>query len=350
MTAASAGQRPAIRVFLSGVQSVTHLVYASSYLRHLIAHTEASVTLVDLGVGRFLGQANVSAQDLHEVLGGGRGLTVVAPEGTARWHSEPGEQCIYMGVGAPGIKPYVRLRAAQPSRKLPVVVIDEGIGSYGNWRTRRDAGRRQGGHEPWLSIRALAVGTATGLLTDERWALFRQVGADWVVDDRVASTFRAGVTLSLPPAPVGVFLSQPWVDLGVVTEVTYLEHVREMANACRSAGLDFWLRRHPAEPARRYAEFKVMPHSGPAELDPDVAGATVVIGATSSALLNIKALFGTPAIRVVTPELSHLDAQLSARQRSLLDAFLPPARPVAALSAVLTELGRGPQTRCDDLP
>lgn len=93
-----------------------------------------------------------------------------------------------------------------------------------------------------------------------------------------------------------------------------------------------------------------MPHSGPAELDPDVAGATVVIGATSSALLNIKALFGTPAIRVVTPELSHLDAQLSARQRSLLDAFLPPARPVAALSAVLTGLGRGPQTRCDDLP
>lgn len=327
-----------MRVFLSGVQSVTHLLYASSYLHHLIEDTGASVTLVDLGVGQFLGQANVTAQDLRGVLGDDPRLTVVDRGGAAR-RSEPGERCIYMGVGAPGIKPYLRLRSSNPSRRLHVVVIDEGIGTYGNWRTRRDALRRQGGREPWPAIRALAIGAARGLLTDERWALFRPVGTGWSVDDRVAETFRARVTLPTHPAPVGVFLSQPWVDLKVITEVAYLAHVRQVAEACRSAGLGFLLRPHPAEPARRYAEFETTGRRGPAELDPEVAGASVVMGATSSALLNVSALYGTPAIRVVTPDLAHLDPQLSPDQRSLLDAFLPVARPVATLSEALNQLG-----------
>lgn len=328
-----------MRVFLSGVQSVTHLLYASSYLHHLIEDSGASVTLVDLGVGQFLGRANVTAQDLREVLGDGTGLTVVGAEGAARWHSEPGERCIYMGVGAPGIKPYLRLRSAQPSRRLHVVVIDEGIGSYGSWRTKRDALRRQGGHEPWPTIRASAVSAARGLLTDERWALFLREGASWVVDDRVAATFRAGMALPAHRAPLGVFLSQPWIDLGLITEASYLAHVRQVAEACRSAGLGFLLRPHPAEPARRYAGFELTTHHGPAELDPDVVGATVVIGATSSALLNVKALYGTPVIRVVAPELTHLDDELSAGQRSLLDAFLPVTRPIAELSEMLSDPG-----------
>jgi len=335
---ASQGSGPSVRVFLSGVQSATHLLYASSYLRHLIEDTGASVTLVDLGVGQFLGRANVTAQDLRDVLGGDPRVTVVGAKGASRWGSEPGEQCIYVGVGAPGIKPYLRLRARNPSRRLRVVVIDEGIGSYGTWRTRRDAWRRQGGREPWPTVRAMAVAAARDALTNERWALFRKVGADWVVDDRVAATFRTRVALPTPRASVGVFLSQPWVDLGVITEADYLSHVGEVASACRSAGLGFQVRPHPAEPSRRYTTFEMTARSGPAELDPDVAGAALVIGATSSALLNVKALYGTPAFRVATPELAHLDLQLSSGQRSLLDAFLPVARPVAALPEMLGRL------------
>lgn len=326
-------------MFLSGVQSVTHLLYASSYLDRLMMDTGASVTLVNLGVGQFLGRTNVTAQDLRETLGHDPRLTVVGADGAVDPGSEPDERCIYMGVGAPGIKPYLRLRSVRPLRKMHVVVIDEGIGSYGNWRTRRDAMRRQGGPEPWPSIRALAVGAARVLLTDERWALFRRVGESWLVDDRVAATFRAKIT---PPAhrdSVGVFLSQPWVDLGAITEVAYLAHVRQAAQACRSAGLDFLVRPHPAEQARRYTGFQVTTHRGPAELDPKVVGATVAMGATSSALLNVKALYGTPVIRVVTPELAHLDDRLSPDQRSLMDDFLPVARPAAALPDMLSELG-----------
>ena len=43
---------------------------------------------------------------------------------------------------------------------------------------------------------------------------------------------------------------------------------------------------------------------GPGELDPQVAGAAVVLGTSSTALLNVASLFGTPAYRVAVPELS----------------------------------------------
>ncbi len=65
----------------------------------------------------------------------------------------------------------------------------------------------------------------------------------------------------------------------------------------------------------------------------------MVIGATSSALLNVQALYGTPVMRVVAPELAHLDDELSAGQRSLLDAFLPVTRPIAELSEMLSDPG-----------
>ena len=74
---------------------------------------------------------------------------------------------------------------------------------------------------------------------------------------------------------------------------------------------------------------------GPGELDPQVAGAAVVLGTSSTALLNVASLYGTPALRVAVPELAHLDDQLSHRQRSLLDAYLPRAVPVCFLAAHL---------------
>lgn len=339
MTGSGATSGNHVRVFLSGVRSVTHLLYASSYLHHLIADTGASVTLVDLGLGQYLGRANVTAQNLREMCGDDPELTLVGTDGAPPWHGNRDERCVYMGVGAPGIKPYLRLRLANPSRRLHVVVIDEGLGSYGDWRTKRDALRREGGREPWASLRSSAVSAARRTLTDERWALFRQVGTDWLIDDRVAATFRARVTVPASPARVCVFLSQPWVDLRILSEAAYLAHVSRVAEACRSAGLGFVLRPHPAEPAGRYAGFQTTVDRGPAELDPDVWGASVVIGATSTALLNTRALYGTPAIRVVAPECAHLDDQLSPGQKSLLDAFLPAARPVEALPDMLSELG-----------
>jgi hypothetical protein len=331
-----------VRVFLSGVASVTHLIYAASYLRHLIDTSTGPVIVVNVGLRRFMGQANVTAQDVAALLPADARLSLVTPEGPDRWHSRPGERRVYLGVGAPGIKPYLRLRAAAVGRPLHVVVVDEGIGSYGDWRTRRDSWRREGGRLPGSTGRALAVAAARGLLTDERWALYHHDLAGWRVDDRGAAEFRRRLGEFGPGATTdgrsAVFLSQPWVELGVLGEQAYLGHLREIAAGCQAAGFSFLLRTHPAEDRDRYAGLAVSQQRGPAELDPEVAGAVVVLGTSSTALLNIAALYGTPAMRVAVPGLAHLDDALSAGQRSLLDAFLPAPAGIDDLSNRLNTL------------
>jgi hypothetical protein len=326
-----------VRVFLSGVASVTHLVYVASYLRHLLAACDTPVIVVNVGLRRFMGRANVGAQDVAALLPDDARLSVVSPEGPDRWHSRPGERRVYVGVGAPGIKPYLRLRASAVGRPLRVVVVDEGIGSYGDWRTRRDSWRREGAGRQWSAVRALAVTGARRLLTDERWALYRRDGDEWLVDDRGAGEFRRRLGKFAPAVTPGggtaaVFLSQPWVELGVLGEHAYVGHLHEIAAGCQAAGLSFLLRTHPAEDQDRYAGLAVSRQRGPAELDPEVAGAVAVLGTSSTALLNVAALYGTPAVRVAVPGLAHLDDALSAQQRSLLDTFLPAAVGIGELS------------------
>ena len=287
---------------------------------------------MDLGVGRFMGRANVTAQHVRDLMPADRRLTVVAPEGAERWKAGPGERLVYVGVGAPGIKPYLRLRNSHGLRPIHTVVIDEGIGSYGNWRTRRDACKRQGARGPWPTIRSLAVSASRGALTRERWTLYRPTAEGWEIDSRVACEFRRASTVLTSSTDSAVYLCQPWVDLGLMDEERYLAHLRDVAGACGEAGLRFRVRPHPAEDASRYKDFDVTSAPGPGELDPQVAGAAVVLGTSSTALLNVASLFGTPAYRVAVAELAHLDERLSSRQRSLLDAYLPTPAPVGFLT------------------
>lgn len=328
-----------IRIFLSGVKSVTHLAHAASYLRCLLSTSSGPVTLVDLGVGAFMGRYNVTDDDVRRQLAHDERITLVRPPAAERWQARRGERLIYVAVGAPGIKPYVRLRAANPTRRVHVVVIDEGLGSYGNWRTRLEAWQRQGARGPWPWIRSIAVATASRALTDERWALYRQGTSGWYVDNRVATALRGDHLKLRPPEPRVVFLSQPWVELGQLSEETYLTHLHAVERACAAAGLSLRIRPHPAEDPRRYRDFDVDTARGPSELDASIVSATAVLGATSTALLNIAAVHGTPAIRLsLLPESTDLEIRLSPEQESLLDAFLPPAQPVAALPGLLAAL------------
>ena len=57
-------------------------------------------------------------------------------------------------------------------------------------------------------------------------------------------------------------------------------------------------------------------------------GAAGVVGGTSTALLNLAALHGLPSARLVVPGLEHLEDELGADQRALLDAYLPRAAEV----------------------
>ena len=328
MTGAAQPRPDSLRVYLSGVTSITHAVYAASYLRDVLAHVDGPVTLVDLGLRTFLGRSNVTREDLAQHLPDDPRLVIESATWAAT-PTKPGEGLVYLSVGAPGIKPYLRLRRLHGVETLHVVVVDEGLGSYGTWQTRRSSSRREGGREPWTTTRALAVTAARRVLTSERWALYLRRDGGWVVNEAVAREFRreTGVVRGRSANRTVVFLSQPWVELGLLSEERYLDHLGQIAAACRRAGLELAVRPHPGENAERFAEFRVVSRRTPAELDADVVAARAVIGVSSTAMLNMAAVHGRPALRVAIPELAHLDAELSSNQRSLLDQWLTPALP-----------------------
>jgi hypothetical protein len=311
-----------VRVFLSGVKSRTHLLYAASYVDELARTGSARVTVVDLGTGAFAGPALVGPADVRDVLSG-PDVDVVTATGRDGWRAPAGEPVTYVAVGAPGLKPYARLRAANPTRRIHVVVTDEGLGTYGTWHTRLDALRRQGGRGPWPVVRTLAVSGGRRVLADERWALYRRAAGGWVVDPRVAERFRADAE-PLSTSDRAVFLSQPWVELGLLRAEEYVSFVTAVGAAVTAAGLSFVVRPHPVEASGRFAGLPVETGSGPAELDPSVAASAVVLGGPSTALLNLAAVHGTRGVRVRLPaSLSGVETGLSGDQAELLDTFLP---------------------------
>ena len=242
-----------------------------------------------------------------------------------------------LSVGAVGIKPWFRLQARHWRTRVPVVVTDEGLGSYGTWRSRREAWRRQGVHEPWRSLRTAAVSTATRSLTSERWALHEETSAGWALNQDIVDEFRLLGTRSAPTRKA-VFLSQPWPELGVMSENAYLHHVAEVADVCVRAGLEFSVHPHPAEHPRRYSAWSTMGKRPLAELDHGAINAAVVIGMSSTALINLAAIHHTPVMRVTTPELSKLDEKLSPRQASLLLHHAGPSVDSKAWPSTLTRM------------
>ena len=338
---------PATVVYLSGIASRTHLLHAAAFLRTLLTTTPGPVTLVHLGARAFLGTRRVSEQDLRRLLPQDDRLSI-APLWSPPMRPSRGGRRVYVAVGAPGIKPYLRLRLAAPGSHLWTVVLDEGLGSYGTWRTRRDAWRRQGAREPWPTIRSVAVTLAGHALTDERWCLYLRRGSTWAVNEPVAAALQV---CPRPPGPEAtsagrraVFLSQPWVEHGLVDRSRYREHLDTVAAAVVRMGLVFAVRPHPAEDPSTFDGFEVIDGEVPAELEPRVTSAAVVLGASSTALINLAALHGIPAVRITMRELDHLTGQLGPDQRDLLDTFVPQGVRPRALSTILPRLVPTPVT------
>jgi hypothetical protein len=330
------------RIFVSGVTSATHLVHVAAYVRHVLASTDDDVCVVVLGVVPFLGRRRVEDDDVRALLPVDPRLRVTAAAGPADWHGHGGERLVYVAVGAPGVKPLARLVRANTGRRLLRVVIDEGIGSYGTWRTRWAAGRREGRPAGWALVRAVSVSSSRHWLAQEVWSLHREHEGGWVVDERIAAEFRRHLSrpAGLPARGDAVLLSQPWVELGVVDGARYVAVVDRLRAACADAGLRLRVRTHPAEDPARYVGHEVEAGRGPAELDASVTDAGVVLGMNSTALVNIAALYGTPVVRVAVPELAALDSGLSRRQRSLLTAYLDPPVQPGDLATVIATVAR----------
>ncbi len=321
-----AGSAP-VRVHVAGLSSRTHLVYAASYVRHLLARTSGRVEVVARPSGGFKGRNPLSIDDVRAALPDDPQLRLVAADAPQR----PGTRTVLLSVGVPGIKPYLRL-LGQRRRRAWVVVCDEGIGTYGDFATRRAALLREGGS----ARQALAVaGARTGadaVLTDQRWNLYvrdRNARGGWRIEGEVAAEFRRTVTRSGTPTRTAVYLTQPWVELGLIGQPAYRAHLDAVGAACAAAGLELRVRPHPVEDPAHYAGLPLVTGALPAELDSRVVDASIVLGGASTALLNLAAIHGVPALRIELPQTDALDRAMSARQRSLFAAFVP-ARAVAS--------------------
>ncbi|TWE12125.1 hypothetical protein [Rudaeicoccus suwonensis] len=310
-----------MRVVITGVRSRTHLIHIAAYLRHQLTAGESLQVSYVGGASGSIGRASVTESDVRAFLpqDGALELEITGSEA----YDAPGD-LTYVSVGAPGIKPWVSMRRNGIRRSITTVVTDEGIGTYGDWRTRRDAWRRQGVPEPWRSVRAVAVETAAHTLTTTRWAMYDETDA-WSLQPDIAAEFRRhsdGATPD-PEDDRVVYLSSPWIELGVLSQDAYLQHLRDVAGDVAAVGKRLVVRPHPGEDPARYAEWEVIDGPLAAELDPRVISASGAVGGTSTALLNLAALYKMAAQRVVIPGLEHLETGLGSRQRALFDRFVP---------------------------
>lgn len=332
-------------VTLTGVSSVTHLLYAASWLRAQV-DTGVDIDVTVREPGMILGRARVTPHDVSTYLPHDERLRVMQG-GDPAYADVSSDLQTLLCVGAPGLRTFVQFSRRQ--LRLPrVVVVDEGIGSYGDVRTRLAAYRRAGGRGAWPVVRAAAVANGHRLLTSQNWTTYRRRGdspRDWEVNPAVAAEFARHRSGESAPPRTAVYLTQPWPDLGVMSGRDYLRHLWEVRLACLSVGLSLVVHPHPADDATRYADHEVRNQPRPAELDPFVVSAAVVIGSNSTALLNLAALEKVPAVRVTMPQTAALEDALSHDQRDLLNCFLPPVVGTQALAPALATVLDGPGSR-----
>ncbi len=308
----------------TGVASRGHLPYGVSWLRELLRRDPGDVELRLFPARSFHRREAIPPAAVEALLDDPRVTVVPAadagpvPKQARLW---------LLSTGAVGIKPWLRLKRRHPTRPLTVVVTDEGLGTYGDRDSRHRALRREGVREPWATVRAGAVHAATRTLTSMRWPLHVEGDDGWGLNRPVAEEFRRHAPEPDRSSERVVFLSQPWPESGVMSEERYLDHVEEVARATTLAGLDFVVLPHPGEPPGRHAAHAPATDGEPAlaEWNPLALGARVVVGASSTAMVNLAALHGVPAVRVGTPELTRLDLELAPRQASLLAHYAAPS-------------------------
>lgn len=317
------------RIAVSGVRNPTHALYVSSWLRRRSAEGGRMSVIFDVdgGLVNALSCPEVAESFPCQV------DRLVESEDVAGVG-------VYVAVGTPGVKPYLKLRGRGLRSGLSIVVVDEGVGTYGSWPTRFAGLRREGSSPIRSLVRATSVGLARSVLTDIRWALHERTTAGWVLNDVIVDEFRRHhspprVGSAANPDGEVVYLAQPWVRLGVIGVTEYRDHLNRIAGAVDKIGSHFVVRPHPTETAEAYRGFATLDGGAPAEIDQRLVNARLLLGESSSALLNIAAIFGTPAARVDGPTSRIPGFRLSADQRSLFDTYVPASITIEQIGATL---------------
>ena len=320
-----------VRVVVTGLRAPRHAVHAHTYLADLAGRTEAPVGVEVLGPR----PAQEGYAERLLSLDGRLALrhTDRLPD------PDPAERVVLLGVGA--LDPVLAARlTARRRRRAHGVVVDEGLASYGGPAALRAERLREGRGRAAVTVRSVAQGAASRVLETERWALYRRTSAgSWRVSRRVGDPMRQLLTGQRGRPGRAVYLTRPWVDLGLLTQEGYLDHLSRTRAALARSGLDLVVRPHESEDPARYADFECLPVAGPAELDRAVVGADVVLGNDSTSLLALAAIWLVPAIRMRHRDLAGLEPPLRGAQPSLVRAYVPRTATVAELATLLARLG-----------
>lgn len=318
-------------VIVTGASNPTQLIHVASRLRQILALGWCEQLTVALA-GDTRVPPRITAAAAQDLLPDDARVRVTMPRGPGRWRFPADDWAVHVSVGEAGLAPYPKIVAANAGRRIPVVVTDEGLGSYGDADSLRDGWVRHGVAQRRRMAHRFATLTARAMVEVERWPLYRKVDGRWITDEAVAAEFRARIQPVTVDKDRVVMLTQPWVQFGATTPTSYRTHVRDVGRAIRRDGRHLVVRPHPAEDPRCYDGLQmdgitVLDSVGPAEFDPEVLAASEVLGGPSTAVLNVAALGCRPA-RIVAPPVRGVMSRLTADQRSLLDTHTRPFRSV----------------------
>jgi hypothetical protein len=318
-----------IHVAVSGVRHRTHSVYIASWCRHLIESGDGPVVVSDYDSGTHRGPLGGAIRDDVHAAG-------------CEWDDPTGHPPdYYVAVGVAGIKPWLRLRRWS---SFTTVTVDEGLSSYGDMRSRYLAIRREGGSLVTATTRTAAGAVADRVMRDETWRLYQRHRDHWTVNQHIVDDFGRRIDGPPPEQHTVVYLTQPWVGLGLIDREDYESHLRRARASVEGAGLRFRLRPHHLDPPGNFAGFELLDQPGAAELLRAVVEAQAVVGEYSTAVVNLAAFGTVPVWRVISPVAERVDPTLSAAQRSLYAEFLPRPVPVAELGPLLIRPSKADRT------
>ncbi len=238
---------------------------------------------------------------------------------------DPGVPVCYVCVGNPS--PRLALELYRQGFRGGIVVIDEGLGSYGNAYRRYQALRREG--RSWARGVARALVRQTIRHWGQRWPSYRRVDGRWEPNPVVGAEFRRRAPQPDPDPQRVVLLLQPWRSLGIQSASEQRQVIQRIDEVVRVAGGHLLVRPHPVDRDHLIeSDVEVSSTSGLAEHDPVVLGAGLVIGETSTSLINLAAFLARPTLAVRTPA----TPGISRVQFDLLTTFVGPPIETSALT------------------
>ncbi len=327
-------------IYISGVCSITHLLYVSSYIFYSYKNKNDYVILVEKYNG-FLNRKDIPDEETEKWLG--KAYFVSKKLDIKEFYRIPGvskkSEVEHIYIGSVGIKPFIVTKFKLFRHDIKNTVIDEGLSFGSGFISKISSLRRERSinlvHA--LMVSFIEVTFKRKLLVDKKWQLYSNYKINPVMAEFIKAKnvpFKYGDEYIL-------FLSQPWVELGVMKESKYLELLRNIKMTLESHCLKLLIKPHPSELLNRYTDncYDIYKDDSPIELSFDSINCIGLVGFNSTGLINISALYSVPIFRLHTEEMSSLN--LSLKQEHILNEFSGPSRNINELACWVKRIRNG---------